>query len=70
MLATALTDGLVISAFGIFLGAAVATTAWFMRQMFRISSSLDRVDERTLDHDRRLEALEADRPPWEVRRGR
>lgn len=56
--ASQLSDGIFLAVFVALLGAALAFAGWIAREMYRTSALLDRIDERTDDHARRLSALE------------
>lgn len=59
MIATALSDGLIIAGFVAFLTLFLSFLGWVAREMYRTSSQLNRLDERTTDQDRRLVSLES-----------
>jgi hypothetical protein len=44
--------------FVIFLSGMVTLLAWIVREMSRISTQLSVMDERSVDHERRLDHLE------------
>lgn len=51
-------NGFLTTVTGVGITATVALLAWIVRELYRISSLVSKVEERTNDHDRRIDRLE------------
>ena len=58
MIAAQVDDGLITTITGVGITATIALMAWIVRELYRISSLVSKIDERTMDHERRIENLE------------
>lgn len=47
-------DALLTTGMGVLMAAVVSMLAWMLRELYRLARVVERLEERTLDHERRL----------------
>lgn len=58
MISAQIDNGVLTTLTGVGVTMTVALLAWIVRELYRISSLVSKVEERTNDHDRRIDRLE------------